>query len=149
MELSFAQAHLLGDSPDVMDVSMTFKSVIRYSRNRNTFITGIGGGQNGRENGSDFEFAPIRQVFVEMNNVFKAAPEITFWGGERFYRFGIDPMDYFWLDMSGYGAGVNISISVSASSTSPIWPGWITISLRRPMAASTSTTLMWNGGIFP
>jgi maltoporin len=62
---------------------------------------------------SDFEFASIRQVFVEMNNVFKAAPEITFWAGERFYRFGIDPMDYFWLDMSGYGAGVkNVNVGI-------------------------------------
>lgn len=113
MELTFSQAHMLGDSPDLMDVSMTFTPVIRYSRNRNTFVTGIGGGQNGRENGSDFEFAPIRQVYVEMSNVFKAAPEITFWGGERFYRFGIDPMDYFWLDMSGYGAGVkNINLGI-------------------------------------
>jgi maltoporin len=57
----------------------------------------------------------------------KAAPEITFWAGERFYRFDIDPMDYYWLDMSGYGAGVkNINIG-SASSSSPIWVGWMTI----------------------
>ena len=41
-----------------------------------------------------------------MKNVFKAAPEVTFWSGERFYdRFNTDPDDYFWLDTSGYGAG--------------------------------------------
>jgi len=100
---------MLGDNPDAMDVSMTFTPAIRYVQNRNTFITGIGGG---RENGSDFDFV-MRQAYLEMSNVFKAAPEITFWAGERFYRFNIDPMDYYWLDMSGYGAGVkNINIGI-------------------------------------
>src|SRR5467141_1113251 len=52
-ELTWAQAHMLGDNPDVMDVSMTFTPAIRYVQNRASFVTGIGGGQNGRENGSD------------------------------------------------------------------------------------------------
>src|SRR5260221_9827418 len=112
-ELTWAQAHMLGDNPNVMDVSMRFTPAIRYVQNRSTFVTGIGGGQNGRENGSDFDFV-MREAYLEMSNVFKSAPEITFWGGQRFYdRQNIDPMDYYWLDMSGYGAGVkNIDLGI-------------------------------------
>jgi maltoporin len=110
MELTWKQAHMLGDSPDVMDVSMVFTPAIRYVQNRSTFIGGIGGG---RENGSDFDFV-LREAYLEMANVFKGAPEITFWGGQRFYdRFNVDSHDYFWLDMSGYGAGVkNIDLGI-------------------------------------
>ena len=89
-ELTWKQAHMLGDSPDVMDVSMVFTPAIRYVQNRNTFVTGIGGG---RENGDDFNFI-MREAYLEMANVFKAAPEITFWGGQRFYdRYNFDPQD--------------------------------------------------------
>jgi maltoporin len=109
-ELTWKQAHMLGDSPDVMDVSMVFTPAIRYVQNRATFVTGLTGG---RENGSDFDFV-MREAYLEMANVFKGAPEITFWGGQRFYdRFNIDSNDYFWLDMSGYGAGVkNIDVGI-------------------------------------
>jgi maltoporin len=109
-ELTWKQAHMLGDSPDVMDVSMVFTPAIRYVQNRGTFVGGIGGG---RENGDDFNFV-MREAYLEMANVFKGAPEITFWGGQRFYdRFNIDENDYFWLDMSGYGAGVkNIDVGI-------------------------------------
>ena len=34
MELTWMQAHMLGDSPDVMDVSMTFTPAIRYVQSR-------------------------------------------------------------------------------------------------------------------
>jgi maltoporin len=110
MELTWKQAHMLGDNPDAMDVSMVFTPAIRYVRNRNTFISGIGGG---RQNGSDFDFV-LREAYLEMANVFKAAPEITFWAGQRFYdRFNFDPEDYYYLDMSGYGAGVkNIDVGI-------------------------------------
>src|SRR5258708_14126582 len=94
---------MLGDSPDVMDVSMVFTPAIRYVQNRNTFVTGIGGG---RENGDDFNFI-MREASVEMSNVFKGAPEITFWGAQRFYDgFNSDPQDYFYLDPAEYGPGV-------------------------------------------
>src|SRR6195256_4328714 len=110
MELTWKQAHMLGDSPDVMDVSIGFTPAFRYVQNRNTFVTGIGGG---RENGNDFDIV-WREAYLEMANVFKGAPEITFWGGQRFYdRFNFDPQDYFYLDMSGYGAGVkNIDVGI-------------------------------------
>src|ERR1700745_3960097 len=111
MELTWMQAHMLGDSPDVMDVSMTFTPAIVYQQSRNTFTTNTF--QGVEANGQDFRFV-LRQAFLEMKNVFKGAPEITFWGGERFYdRFNTDPDDYFWLDTSGYGAGVdNIDVGV-------------------------------------
>src|ERR1700722_17957258 len=37
MELTWMQAHMLGDSPDVMDVSMTFTPAIVYQQSRSTF----------------------------------------------------------------------------------------------------------------
>jgi maltoporin len=111
MELTWKQAHMLGDSPDVMDVSMQFTPAIVYQQSRATFTVEPGTGV--QETGNDFRFV-LREAFLEMKNVFKGAPEITFWGGERFYdRFNFDPNDYFWLDTSGYGAGVyNIDVGL-------------------------------------
>ncbi len=43
---------------------------------------------------------------MEMKNVIKSAPEVTFWAGQRFYdRYNIDSQDYFFLDTSGFGGG--------------------------------------------
>jgi maltoporin len=112
MELTWMQAHMLGDSPDVMDVSMTFTPAIIYQQNRNSFDVDTKSGVQASNGGrGDFNFI-LRQAFLEMKNVFKSAPEVTFWGGVRFYdRFNTDPEDYFWLDTSGYGAGVyNIDV---------------------------------------
>jgi hypothetical protein len=105
------QAHMLGDSPDVMDVSMTFTPAIVYQQSKTSFPTNTD--QGVMANGQDFRFV-LRQAFLEMKNVFKTAPEVTFWGGVRFYdRFNTDPDDYFWLDTSGYGIGVyNIDVGV-------------------------------------
>ena len=111
MEITWMQAHMLGDSPDMMDVSMTFTPAIVYNQARKSAVAF---GESGiEETGNDFQFN-MRQAFLEMKNVFKAAPEITFWGGQRFYdRFNFDPNDYFWLDTSGYGAGVyNIDVGL-------------------------------------
>jgi hypothetical protein len=95
---------MLGDNPDVMDVSMRFTPSISYLQSRNTFTVAPAVGVE--ETGNDFRFV-MREAFLEMSNVFKSAPEITFWAGQRFYdRQQIEPMDYYWLDMSGYGAGV-------------------------------------------
>jgi maltoporin len=109
MELTWMQSHMLGDSPDVMDVSMTFTPAIRYVQNRASFD----GHNNVTNSGNDFDFI-LRQAYVEAKNVFKGAPEITFWSGVRFYdRYNTDPEDYFWLDTSGYGAGVeNIDVGI-------------------------------------
>lgn len=109
MELTWMQSHMLGDSPDVMDVSMTFTPAIRYVQNRNTFDAQ----NNVTKSGNDFDFI-LRQAYLEAKNVFKNAPEVTFWSGVRFYdRYNTDPEDYFWLDTSGYGAGVeNIDLGI-------------------------------------
>ena len=46
------------------------------------------------------------EAFVEMKNVIKSAPGVTFWAGQRFYdRYDIHPSDYFFLNTSGIGAG--------------------------------------------
>jgi maltoporin len=113
MELTWKQAHMLGDNPDVMDVSMVFTPAIRYVQNRESFNGNILAVPGRQTTGNDFDFV-LREAYLEMANVFKAAPEITFWGGQRFYdRFNIDSNDYFWLDMSGYGAGVkNIDVGI-------------------------------------
>jgi maltoporin len=111
MELTWMQAHMLGDSPDVMDVSMTFTPAIVYNQSRKSAVSF--GDSVIETTGNDFQFN-MRQAFLEMKNVIKSAPEITFWGGQRFYdRFNTDPNDYFWLDTSGYGAGVyNIDVGL-------------------------------------
>ncbi len=98
MELSFNQAHILGDSPDVADVSF------RVTPNFFDNVT-HGTGPSTQDANGDFGVG-MREAFVEMKNVFKSAPEITFWGGQRFYdRYNIDPNDWFWLDTSGFGVG--------------------------------------------
>jgi surface antigen len=76
MELTWMQAHMLGDSPDVMDVSMTFTPAIVYQQSRSTFT--VNSGKGVEAGGQDFEFV-LRQAFLETSNVFKGAPEITFW----------------------------------------------------------------------
>ena len=60
--------------------------------------------------------------YAEMKNVIKSAPEITFWGGQRFYdRWNIDSEDYFWLNTSGFGVGVyNIPLGPGT-----LWLAWL------------------------
>ena len=129
MELTWMQAHMLGDSPDVIDVSMTFTPAIVYQQERGTFTTNTGQGVEG--GGQDFRFV-LRQAFLEATNVFKGAPEITFWAGERFYdRFNTDPEDYFWLDTSGYGAGVS-NIDVGVGKLAFAWLGGLNDSFLSP-----------------
>jgi maltoporin len=98
MEITWKQAHLLGDSPDVMDVSMTFTPRFSWSNTKTT---------------SDSQFAKgtvisMRQAYLEAKNFIKSAPEVTIWGGQRFYdRHDIHIHDYFFDDYSGYGLGVD------------------------------------------
>jgi maltoporin len=111
-ELSWNQAHILGDSPDLADVSFratmqAFSSPVKGSA-VNTGTSGFGIG--------------MVEGYVEMKNVIKSAPEITFWGGQRFYdRYNIDPEDYFWLNTSGFGIGVyNIPAGPGT-----LWIAWL------------------------
>jgi maltoporin len=104
MEASFNQAHILGDSPDVADVS--FRMTPNFFTNgvfHESFLTT---NNTGQKNGiNDFNVG-MREAFVEMKNVIKSAPEVTFWAGQRFYdRYNTDPADWFWLDTSGFGIG--------------------------------------------
>ena len=98
MEITFKQAHLLGDSPDLMDVAFTFTPRFSYSNTKTT---------------SDSQFATgavinLRQAFVEAKNFIKSAPEVTIWGGQRFLdRHDIGIHDYFFDDYSGYGMGID------------------------------------------
>jgi maltoporin len=111
-ELAWNQAHILGDSPDVVDASFTaqlqaFSNPVK-SNAINTTTPGFGIGMN--------------QGYAEMKNVIKSAPEITFWGGDRFYdRWNIDSEDYFWLNTSGFGVGVyNIPVGPGT-----LWLAWL------------------------
>jgi maltoporin len=59
---------------------------------------------NNQAQGNDFA---LREAFVEAGNVFTSVPEIRFWAGQRYYmRHDIHIDDFYYLDMSGYGAGV-------------------------------------------
>jgi maltoporin len=47
----------------------------------------------------------LRGAFVQAGNVFESQPDAKFWAGERYYRRQhIDIIDFYPLDMSGYGA---------------------------------------------
>src|SRR6516164_6187752 len=70
MELSFKQAHILGDSPDLMDVAFTVTQRFSYSNNKTT-------ANNQFESGVEID---LRQAFVEASNFIKGAPEVTVWG---------------------------------------------------------------------
>lgn len=88
--------HMLGDDPDVMDVrvKMTFQFFDGVDKQTATNLDNEGWG------------AGLVECYLEMKNVIKSAPEVTFWGGQRFYdRYDIHPSDYFFLNTSGIGAG--------------------------------------------
>src|ERR1700704_4664350 len=61
MELTWKQAHLLGDSPDVMDVSMTFTPAIVSQQNRTRLTVAPSTGVE--EAGNDFRFV-LREAFL-------------------------------------------------------------------------------------
>jgi len=66
------------------------------SANAASFAGGIGNDQ--------FRF---REAFVQAGNLFASQPDAKFWAGERYYRRQhIDIIDFYPLDLSGYGAGI-------------------------------------------
>lgn len=115
MELSWNQLHILGDSPDVADVSFRATTVLTNSITKKLFNTTL------NTQAKDFDFG-VEEAFAEMKNVFKNAPEITFWGGQRFYdRYTVDPNDWHWLDSSGFGVGAyNIHLGPGN-----LWIAWL------------------------
>jgi maltoporin len=49
----------------------------------------------------------LREAFVQVGNILKSQPDARFWAGQRVYRAqSIHINDFFYTDMSGYGAGV-------------------------------------------
>jgi maltoporin len=104
MELTWQQAHLLGDSSDVMDIDMVYSLDVAYNTTKVSFT-------NQFVNGSQWA---MRQAFLEAKNFVKSAPEITVWAGQRFYdRHDIHIHDLFFDDYSGYGMGLdNIDVGI-------------------------------------
>jgi maltoporin len=48
----------------------------------------------------------VRESYAEAGHLFESHPEMTFWAGQRFYRRrDVHINDFFFNDMSGYGAG--------------------------------------------
>jgi maltoporin len=113
--------HMLGDDPDVMDVKakMTFQ-----------FFDGVDKSSGVNLDNDGFGIG-IVECYLEMKNVIKSAPEVTFWGGQRFYdRYDIHPSDYFFLNTSGFGAGAyNI----------PLGPGSLAIAYFGGIRSGTGT----------
>jgi len=49
----------------------------------------------------------LRQMNVTATGVFESMPEATLWAGKRYYRRkGVESMDFYYLNNSGYGAGI-------------------------------------------
>src|ERR1700745_1603960 len=49
----------------------------------------------------------LREAFVRGGHILESQPDAKFWAGERYYRRQhIEINDFYFLDMSGYGAGV-------------------------------------------
>ena len=98
MELTLQQNHILGDGPDVMDVSARF--TLQYANNGVSKV-------NAFNTLDTHSFAGIVEAYVLAKNVFKGVPEVGFWAGDRFYdRWNVDSLDYFWLNTSGLGFGI-------------------------------------------
>src|SRR5208282_2744724 len=99
-------------SPDVADASFRVTLQMDSSPQR---LNALNTGNPGTTTGMD-------EAYVEMKNVIKSAPEVTFWAGDRFYdRYNIDSEDYFWLNTSAFGAGVyNIHLGPGT-----LWLAWL------------------------
>jgi len=53
-----------------------------------------------------FNVIALREAYVQAGHVIDAAPEMSFWAGQRFYRRkDVHIIDFFFHDMSGYGGG--------------------------------------------
>ncbi len=48
----------------------------------------------------------MRESYIQGGNVIKSVPELKFWAGNRYYRrWNVHMIDFFYLNMSGYGGG--------------------------------------------
>jgi len=76
---------------------------------------------NNQAQGNDIA---LRQAFIEGGNVIQSAPDVRFWAGQRYYqRHDIHINDFYYLDMSGYGAGVEAIPLGDFANMSVAWLG--------------------------
>lgn len=76
---------------------------------------------NNQKQGNDYA---LRQAFIEGGNIFQAIPDIRMWAGQRYYqRMDIHINDFYYLDMSGYGAGIQDVPVGSFAKLSVAWLG--------------------------
>lgn len=119
MELSYQQNHILGDSPDLMDVSARF--TIQYFSTARTNALNTSTRTDSVNGVTANAGVGVIEAYVLAKNIFKGVPEIGVWAGDRFYdRWNIDSMDWFWLNMSGIGYGFQ-DIPLG---TGKLWVAW-------------------------
>ena len=76
---------------------------------------------NNTKQGNDIA---LRQAFIEGGNVFQSVPDVRIWAGQRYYqRMDIHINDFYYLDMSGYGAGIQDMPLGTFSKLSLAWLG--------------------------
>jgi len=76
---------------------------------------------NNQKQGNDYA---LRQAFIEGGNIFQTIPDIRIWAGQRYYqRMDIHINDFYYLDMSGYGAGIQDVPVGSFAKLSIAWLG--------------------------
>jgi maltoporin len=134
--------HMLGDpalGEDVVDVKAKMTIGMDNGVSKQTFES---------QEADNFRIF-LREAYVEMKNVIKSAPEVTFWAGQRFYdRYNIDSQDYFFLDSSGFGGGA-YNIPLGPGSLAIAYLGGIgsgTGSFQRDDTNFNDFTLDVNGG---
>ena len=75
---------------------------------------------NNQQQGNDIA---LRQAFIEGGNIFQSLPDIRLWAGQIYYqRMDIHIDDFYYLDMSGYGAGIE---AVPLGDFGKLWLAWI------------------------
>ena len=68
----------------------------------------------------------LREVYATARNVIPGQAAATLWAGQRYYdRHDIHINDFFWMDMSGYGAGIE-DFDVGFAKVSIAWIGGTT-----------------------
>ncbi len=115
-ELEFTHNWLREDNPTMAPYVRT-TAMLSFSTGQNDTYDSL----NAQELGNDIA---LRQAFVEAGNVFTDAPDVRFWAGQRYYRrHDIHINDFYWLDMSGYGAGVQDAAFIGPSKLAVAWLG--------------------------
>ena len=68
----------------------------------------------------------LREVYATARQVIPGQPGATLWAGQRYYdRRDIHINDFFWIDMSGYGAGIE-NVDAGFAEVSFAWIGGTT-----------------------